>query len=87
MKVNFSGELRSVVKGKEFTRRTGEQDYSVNMTVEIDGRSYYLPCIKEVLKAWEDGIVKKGSQCTFEADYRPTWKFNQFEVLGFSVVR
>lgn len=80
MKVLFNGELRSVIVGKEFKRRNGDVDYSVDLTVEVDGKSFYLPCSKSVGELWTNGEIQKGVLYTFKADYRPNWKFNQFEV-------
>ena len=82
MKVNFVGELRNVAKGKEFNRKNGETDFNVNISVEVDGVPQYFSTNKDVLKAFENGVIKKGSICTFEADYQPRWKFNQFIVVS-----
>lgn len=81
MKVGFFGELRAVVKGNEFKRRNGETGFNVNVIVESDdGRSYYFPATEEVYKAFELGVIQKGDNCTFKADYNPQWKFGQFQI-------
>ena len=80
MKVSFVGELRSVIKGKEFQRKDGSTGFNVNVTVETEGRSNYFSASEEVFKAFELGAVKKGDECMFTADYNPQYKFGQFQV-------
>lgn len=80
MKVEFVGELRSVIKGNEFKRKDGSTGFNVNVTVECDGRSHYFSASEDVHKAYELGAIKKGDDCVFEADYNPQYKFGQFVV-------
>lgn len=81
MRVNFVGELRSVVKGNEFKRKDGSTGFNVNVTVESEeGRSHYFSASEDVYKAFEVGAIQKGDMCVFEADYNPQWKFGQFQV-------
>lgn len=80
MRVNFVGELRSVIKGNEFKRKDGSTGFNVNVTVECDGRSNYFSATEDVYKAFELGAIGKGDDCVFEADYNPQWKYGQFQV-------
>lgn len=84
MKVLVSGEVRSVNNRGEFKRRNGEVDYNCSIMLENDGYSYNLSCKKCIFDAFEAGLIKKGDVVTFQADYFPQFKFNQFVVVDLA---
>lgn len=84
MKVVVSGELRCVTCRGEFKRKDGTVDYNCSLLLENDGASYNLPCKKKVFDMFDKGMICKGDDISFIADYFPQFKFNQFVVVDLA---
>ena len=87
MLVCFKGELRNVVKGKEFSRKDGTTGCNVNVSVEVGGVPQYFASEEPILARFNRGEIEKGKDYVFVADYNPRWKFNQFVVKEINEVK
>lgn len=85
MKVRFNGELRRIEKN-EFKRRNGDAACDFNILLEAGVDSYRMKG-SDKLNAYFDNIKTLcGCECEFQAEYHPTWKYNQFVITDINLV-
>lgn len=84
MKVEFIGELRRVEK-REFDKKDGTKGVSYPMLVECGADSLQFPTTEDIYKSFVDGLLYKGCECLFVAEYNPRYQFNNFVVKQATV--
>lgn len=79
MKVAFIGELRSVSL-REFNKRDGSKGYGYPLLVESDGASYTFNATVDIYNNFVKGVLQKGMECKFVAEYNPRFQYNNFNI-------
>lgn len=82
MKINvtFTGELRCV-KSKEYSTKEGKKGKTYQVGIETGEELGMIKCTQEVADKFDRGLITKGDNCQFYADYDSAYDtFRVFDV-------